>query len=256
MPQIKEASHQTPPPAGFQWPNGKTAAVSLTFDDGRMSQVENGTALLDQYDVKATFFVVPSYVEKSLAGWKKAVSAGHEIGNHTLNHPCSGNFLWSRNKALEEYTLDDMRNEMITGNKRIEELLHVKAQVFAYPCGQKFVGRGRDTKSYVPLVAELFTLGRGWLDEAPNDPAYCDFSKLLGIEIDGKNFDEILPLLEDAKKNGSWLIFGGHEMAESGSQTTRLSMLKKLIEYAKDPANGIWIAPAGTVAKYINNQRK
>jgi hypothetical protein len=31
-------------------------------------------------------------------------------------------------------------------------------------------------------------------------------------------------------------------------------MLKQLLEYVQNPANGIWIAPVGTVAKYIRNQ--
>ena len=240
----------------FLWPDGKQMAISLTFDDARPSQVDAGTELLNQYGVKATFVVVPSSVEKRLDGWKKAVADGHEIGNHTLYHPCSGNFPWSRQTALENYTLKQMKKELTDANKRIEELLRTKPTVFAYPCGATFVGRGKDTKSYVPLIAELFIAGRGWLDEGPNDPAFCDFAQLTGMEMDGKDFDQILPLLKNAKNTGAWLVLAGHEMGESGSQTTRLSMLKKLIEYAQDPANGIWIAPMGTVAKYIQGERK
>lgn len=221
-----------------------------------MSQVDSGTALLDSFGVKATFFVVPSNVEKRLDGWKKAAAAGHEIGNHSLNHPCTGNFSWSRKNALEEYNLDAMRKELMECNKQIKQLLNINSPVFAYPCGQKFVGRGRSTKSYVPLVAELFLLGRGWLDEATNDPAFCDFAQVTGIESDGKEFDQILPLIEEAKKTGQWVVLAGHEMNVSGPQTTRLAMLRKLLEYANDPANAIWIAPAGTVAKYIQKQRK
>ena len=37
------------------WPEGKTAALSLTFDDARLSQVDQGLPLLDSYGVKATF---------------------------------------------------------------------------------------------------------------------------------------------------------------------------------------------------------
>jgi len=240
----------------FLWPDGKQMAISLTFDDARPSQVDAGTELLNQYGVKATFVVVPSSVEKRLDGWKKAVADGHEIGNHTLYHPCSGNFPWSRQTALENYTLKQMKKELTDANKRIEELLRTKPTVFAYPCGATFVGRGKNTKSYVPLIAELFIAGRGWLDEGPNDPAFCDFAQLTGMEMDGKDFDQILPLLKNAKNTGAWLVLAGHEMGESGSQTTRLSMLKKLIEYAQDPANGIWIAPMGTVAKYIQGERK
>lgn len=240
----------------FKWPDGKKIAVSLTFDDGRTSQVEGGTALLDQYGVKATFFVMPSSVENRLEGWKTAVANAHEIGNHSQNHPCSGNFEWSRSKALENYSIDQMRNELVESNKNIEKLLGVKPSVFAYPCGQTFIGRGKETKSYVPVVADLFVLGRGWLDEAPNDATYCDFAQLTGMEMDGKNFNEILAILEKAKQSHHWVVLAGHEMGQSGPQTTRLSMLRELLEYAKNPAHGIWIAPVGTVANYVLSQRK
>jgi peptidoglycan-N-acetylglucosamine deacetylase len=240
----------------FAWPEGKQVAVSLSFDDARPSQVDAGTALLDQYGVKATFYLVPSTVEKRLPGWKKAAASGHEMGNHSLNHPCTGNFTWSRQKALEDYTLDKMRRELAEANQRLEQLLGVKPQAFAYPCGQTFVGRGKNTRSYIPVVAELFTSGRGWLDEGPNDPGFCDMAQLTGMEMDGKNFEQILPLLQEAKKTGKWVVLAGHEMGESGPQTTRLSMLRQLIAYAQNPANGIWLAPVGTVAKYVEQQRK
>ena len=240
----------------FAWPEGKRAAISLSFDDARESQVIAGTRLLDQYGVKATFFVVPSSVEKQLDGWKKAVANGHEIGNHSLTHPCTGNFVWSRKNALEDYTLEQMRTQLTECNKRIQELLNVKAEVFAYPCGQKFVGKGVNTKSYVPLVAEMFLAGRGWMDEAANDPIYDNYSQLTGVEMDGKDFDQVLLMLEDAKKSGQWLVLAGHEMGDSGPQTTRLAMLQKLMEYAQNPANGIWLKPVGTVAKYIQQHKK
>ena len=239
----------------FAWPEGKQIAISLSFDDARASQVDAGTALLDQYGVKGTFYVVPNSVKQRLEGWKKAVASGHEIGNHSFNHPCTGNFPWSRQKAIENYTLKKMRNELILTNKAIKELLGVEAEVFAYPCGQTYIGRGKNTKSYVPVVSKLFLSGRGWLDEGPNAPQFCDLAQLTGMEMDGKDFDQILPLIENAKKSGAWLVLAGHEMGASGNQTTRLSMLKKLIEYAQNPANGIWIAPVGTVAKYIKGHK-
>lgn len=242
--------------SGFIWPQGKKMALSLSFDDARASQVDTGTALLDAYNVKATFYVQPPTVKNRLEGWKKAVASGHEIGNHSISHPCSGNFLWSRNNALEDYSLQQMKNQLEDANKQIEELLGVKPEVFAYPCGQTFVGRGRNTQSYIPVVADIFLSGRGWLAESANDPSYCDMAQLTGIEMDGKDFEEILPVVQIAQKNGQWLVLAGHEMGDSGPQTTRLAMLKKLIAYAQDPANGIWIAPVGTVGRYVNEHRK
>src|SRR3712207_4409094 len=68
----------------FAWPEGKRAALSLSFDDARPSQVEVGTQLLDRHGVRVTFFVVPAAVERHLAGWKRAVAGGHEDGKHSL----------------------------------------------------------------------------------------------------------------------------------------------------------------------------
>ena len=42
--------------AAFRWPTGR-AAVSLSFDDARTSQVDEGLALLKKMGVKVTFFV-------------------------------------------------------------------------------------------------------------------------------------------------------------------------------------------------------
>lgn len=240
----------------FTWPDGKEAAVSLTFDDGRGSQVTKGLDLLNEFHTKATFYVMPSAIEKQLEGWKKVVKSGHEIGNHSLTHPCTGNYVWARSNALEEYTTQKMNADLVESNRLIQQLLGVTPRSFAYPCGQKFVGRGKDTKSYVPVVAALFQSGRGFMDESLNDPQFCDFAQLAGVESDGKDFEEILDRINEAKKNHQWLVLAGHEISSEGPQTTRMVMLRKLLAYANDPANGIWIAPVGTVANYVDERRK
>ncbi len=238
----------------FHWPDQKTMALSLTWDDGRSSQVEVGTPILNKYGIKATFYVVPSAVQRSLDGWKQAVQDGHEIGNHSLTHPCSGNFLWARDKALEEMKLSDIRNELVTANSQLNEILGVEATEFAYPCGQTFVGRGFDTQSYVPVVSGEFMSGRTWLDEAPNDPAYCDLSQITGMEMDGKDFKYILNLIETARKDGLWLVLAGHDIGSKGSQTTEVKMLNKLLKYLSE-SDDIWVAPVGEISNYVRTNR-
>ena len=239
----------------FQWPEGKKIALSLTFDDARLTQIDKGIPLLDNYNVKATFYVSPNSMKQRLDGWKKAVANGHDIGNHSMVHPCSGNFQWARQRALEDYTIKKMRNELDSANKLIKNLLGVEPVSFGYPCGQKYVGRGKKTKSYIPLIAKMFETGRGWLDEAPNDPSYCDMAKLYGMELDGKSFDQVLKLIETTKAQGGWLILAGHEMNDSGHQTSQLSTIEALCKYAMDPSNGIWIDNVHNVAAYVISQR-
>jgi peptidoglycan/xylan/chitin deacetylase (PgdA/CDA1 family) len=146
-------SETSPSPTAFAWPKGKRAALSLTFDDARPSQVDAGLPLLNGHGVKATFYVQPEGLGKRLDGWKAAVASGHEIGNHTISHPCTGNYAFSRENGLEDYTLDRIEAEMTGANELIRRDLGISPTSFAYPCGQTFVGRGLDVRSYVPIVA-------------------------------------------------------------------------------------------------------
>ncbi len=241
---------------GFAWPDGRRAAVSLSFDDARTSQVDTGLAVLDRLGAKATFYVVPVRVESRLAGWKELVASGHEIGNHSLRHPCTGNFEWSREAALEDYSVDRMRMELIECNRLLNEMLGVRPVTFAYPCGQTFVGRGQSTRSYVPLVSELFLAGRGWLDETPNDPVFHDPAQVSGMSMDGMDFPAVKSLVESAREAGQWLVLAGHEMGRSGPQTTRIEMLEQLIPYLQDPKNGIWFETVATIARYLQDRQR
>jgi peptidoglycan/xylan/chitin deacetylase (PgdA/CDA1 family) len=240
----------------FKWPPGKRAAISLSFDDARLSQIDAGYALLDKYGVKATFFVLPSGMKERLAGWKEVVAHGHEIANHSMTHPCTANYEFSARNGLEGYTLTTIAKEMDDANAELVQLLGVKPVTFAYPCGQKFVGRGTEVKSYVPLVASRFLVGRGYLDEAANDPNVCDLAQTMGVVFDGLTAKQILDLATDAAKSGRWMIFVGHEMGKLGAeQTTDLAALEDLLKYAKDPANGIWIDTVATIGRYVQQQR-
>ncbi|MDM5234502.1 polysaccharide deacetylase family protein [Lysinibacillus pakistanensis] len=60
--------------------------VALTFDDGPTKNVSTILTLLDDYDAKATFFLIGKDLEENLEEGKKIVNAGHQIGNHTYSH--------------------------------------------------------------------------------------------------------------------------------------------------------------------------
>lgn len=61
--------------------------VALTFDDGPNDEyVDQVLSILDETDVKATFFVIGDNLEKNPDAGKKIVDAGHELGNHAYSH--------------------------------------------------------------------------------------------------------------------------------------------------------------------------
>ncbi len=237
------------------WPQGKRAAASLTFDDARPSQLDTGLPLLEKLGIRVTFFVLPGNVEKRLEGWKRAVALGHEIGNHSRTHPCTGNYLFSRANALEDYDLERITLDIGAAQAAIGKLLGVTPASFAYPCGQSFVGRGRQARSYVPLVAERFLLGRGYMGEAANDPSAFDPANAMGTPFDDMAPAQALGILEAAAKEGRWVIFVGHDIGPRKFQSVDAATIEAIAAYARNPANGIWLDTAGAVARHLAGKR-
>lgn len=61
-------------------------AIALTFDDGPSDYTEMLLDGLDEYNAKATFFVIGSKAEKNPEIVQRAYDDGHLIGNHTYSH--------------------------------------------------------------------------------------------------------------------------------------------------------------------------
>ncbi len=66
--------------------NTKEKVVALTFDDGPSKKVDKILSILNEENVKATFFLIGSEIDKYPDEAKKLVLSGQEIGNHTYSH--------------------------------------------------------------------------------------------------------------------------------------------------------------------------
>ncbi len=61
--------------------------IALTFDDGPTPEyTDEVLAILEKYDVPATFFVTGRETETNLQEAQKIVQAGHQLGNHSYSH--------------------------------------------------------------------------------------------------------------------------------------------------------------------------
>jgi len=62
--------------------------IALTFDDGpHPTYTAEILDILEEYGIKATFFVIGSNCEAHPEVLRRAIRDGHEIGNHTYSHP-------------------------------------------------------------------------------------------------------------------------------------------------------------------------
>jgi len=233
------------------WPDRHRAVISLSFDDARPSQLECGIPSLERLGVRATFFVLPDAVARNRSGWREGLARGHEIGNHTLTHPCSANFAWSRQNSLERMTLADFSRELSEANRGLRELLGIEPTVFAYPCGETFVGRGTTAASLVPLIARSFAVGRTFNDITANSPADVDLAQVRCVNSDGRTFDDLLPMLDATLAEGAWLVLGGHEIgnAEADLETTWIDTIERVVTWGR--GNGVLIDTIGNIARAV-----
>lgn len=86
-------------------------SIALTFDDGPHLKYTNKLLdILDENNVKATFFVVGKMVKRYPFLLKEIYTRGHEIGSHSYNHPILTNL--SRESVIRELELSriEMKN--------------------------------------------------------------------------------------------------------------------------------------------------
>jgi len=105
---------------------GEEKVCSLTFD-AAWDDADTDTLLeiLGKYDVKATFFVVGSWVEKYPESVKKFADAGHEIMNHSDTHP-----------HIDQLSEQKVREEIANCADRIEAVTGKRPTLFRGPYGE------------------------------------------------------------------------------------------------------------------------
>jgi len=245
------------------WPEDTQGAISLTFDDGYASHLKVAVPHLNQFGLRATFYLNPkgdresfgvSSWRRRLRPWLPVSRAGHEIGNHSLSHPCSLNIQVDWAKNLLDMSLDELRADLIAAQQRLQAVFpHQGKNSFAYPCYETSVGRGRERVSYIPLVAEMFVAGRSRGElraELANDPQYCDLHCLSSWAVERQSGAFMIGLAEQAVSLGRWGIFTFHGIQEGHLPVGDTDFIE-LLDYLARQRDRIWVAPLAEVAGYI-----
>lgn len=126
----------------FAWPKGKRAAVVLTYDDAMPSQLSVAIPQLDAAGLKGTFFLdADSLTPAEMLRWRRAARDGHELGNHSVNHPCPRAMLpRAEHYVAETYDTRSMLAEIGVMNAVLFGVDGQTARTYAYPCSQSLVG--------------------------------------------------------------------------------------------------------------------
>lgn len=98
----------------------------FTFDDGPHPVITPQILdLLDQYKIKAVFFMIGSQIEKYPDIVESVYKRGHQIGNHSYSHS-----VW-----FDLFSVRKMSAEVEKTNRLIEEIIQNKVRFFRPPFG-------------------------------------------------------------------------------------------------------------------------
>ena len=99
--------------------------VYLTFDDGPSVYTKEILDILDQYGVKATFFVVGKDNEASQEALVQIVERGHSLGMHSYTH-----------KYVEIYgSVENFAEDFVKIRSYLEEVTGVTSNIYRFPGG-------------------------------------------------------------------------------------------------------------------------
>ncbi len=241
------------PVEAFAWPDGARAAVSLTYDDAIASQLDNAVPALARYGLHATFFLTghADALRASPESYRALVSAGHELGAHTMDHPCARSFSWVKpGFALEDYDSTRMEADLRENRQELQALAQPAPFSFAYPCGATWIGAAH--ASYVPLVKELFIAARG------SNSRVCDPYQDSLFEVPSVpgnlSGSELTAWVERALLVGGWVVFTFHGVA-GDYLTVNADAHEALLGYLAEHRASIWTERFGAVARYVAAKR-
>ncbi|HTJ53535.1 MAG TPA: polysaccharide deacetylase family protein [Cyclobacteriaceae bacterium] len=222
------------------WKNKKCAVV-LTYDDAINEDLSHAIPALDSVGLKATFYLTASSpgFKDHLKEWRNAAAKGHELGNHTLFHPCVGNNTdrsWvSQDYNLSTYTLRRLEDEIKMNNVILATIDGKTKRTFAYPCGDVTVG---DT-SYVETIKDDFIAARG-VHGMIQTAKEIDLFNVGAYGINGQTGDELINLVKEAISKKGLIVFLFHGVGGGHSLNVSLKAHHQLLRFLKQNEKEIW----------------
>jgi peptidoglycan/xylan/chitin deacetylase (PgdA/CDA1 family) len=219
--------------------------------------LDHALPALDSLGLKATFYLsgYSGTVNARIPEWRAAALNGHELGNHTLFHPCTGGPGRSFVKPdydLNNYTVTRMVNEVRMTNILLKSIDGKTERTFAYPCGDTRIG---DT-SYINLLKKDFVGARAVKSEMKL-ATDVDLYNIGCFMINGQPGEELIAIVKQAMADRRLLVFLFHGVGGEHSLNVSLEAHNKLLHFLKQNEQNIWITPMTEVAEYIKtHQRK
>ncbi|MCZ7648384.1 MAG: polysaccharide deacetylase family protein [Planctomycetota bacterium] len=205
----------------------KPAAISFTIDDGFKLATDELAKALEPTGFKVTWFINPGHTTEDMRGfkgramwpqWRALHKAGHEIGNHGLLH-----------RSLTGLDEAEARREIDEAHALIEKQLGVAPFSYCFANGQ----RNEAVDKLVAVKHRAHTRGR------------------LFYGGDKWTLDKANRWVDGAIANKEWIVPMLHSYSKGYAQFGTPGEFDLHLQYVKDHEAQLWVAPFGTVSKYV-----
>ncbi len=208
-------------PTGFN-----RGLVTLTFDDGWTSIYTNGLPLLKKYSIPSTQYIVSGFLNDPYepeymtnAQVKAFITAGHEVGSHTVTHP-----------DLTTLTGTKLRQELVSSKNRLTTITGKSVTNIASPYG-----------SYNSAVI-LAMKAAGYKSHRSVEPGFNSKDSLNVYDIKVQNIEsnttvaQVKAWVDQALASKTWLVLVYHQVdtnPAAGEYNTLPSDLDAELSYIK-----------------------
>jgi peptidoglycan/xylan/chitin deacetylase (PgdA/CDA1 family) len=227
-----------PPYEVGTWPGFRSAAITYTFDDGCSNQYTIAITMFDEFDFDLTMYPVVNWGPNWTA-LQKAVSAGHEVGSHTMSHPSLGGL-----------TIEQQTTELVNSQNAINS--HITDQnciTLAYPyC----------VPSNQSLTAQYYIAARhcqGYIEPSTPSNFYQISSLICGSSGSVKTEANFITKFESAAASNGWCVLLIHGIDSDGGYSPLPSVtLRASLEYLDNHRDKFWVSTFVNVVRYIRER--
>ena len=236
---------------------GKKTAVVLTYDDALNVHLDNVIPALDSLSLKGTFYLTSSSdaSRKRVNDWRKAAQNGHELGNHTVYHPCDASrpgMSWVKPEYdLSKYTLSQIQSEIRMCNAFLNAIDGKTKRTFAFTCGHKKVAEGE----FIQSLSDEFVAARAVRHEMHS----FEEQKLMDFDcysMEGTTGEQMIELVKQAQNSGKLLVFLFHGVGGEHGLNVSKEAHSTLLHYLQENQNDIYVDTMLNVAEHIKSIRK
>ena len=242
--------------AEFKWPHGAKAAVNLAYDDALDSQLDHALPALNRYGLKGSFYLTLSSetVRFRLDEWRVAAELGHELGNHTIFHPCSGSLPdreWIQPwNDLDRMTVEQLRQHILLANSMLHAIDGVTERTFTAPCAD-LSAAGED---YLDSIRPEFVAIKSRIDGVTPDMNMLDPYAVGVTAPSGVSGDELIDVVKEAARQGTMANFTFHGVG-GDHLSISVEAHEQLLGYLADNRDVYWVDTFLNIMKYVNKNQ-